>query len=110
MALLVAEMSEKQLYEAGRRMGRTLRDVAMQRRLDTSRTEDVHAALKIVEDFGWGRLEMQEARIMVTGCFLPQAIMHGYLETGLSMSLKRLDTTDDIILFELGSAIPARAT
>ena len=97
---LVSGMSDKQLYDAGKRMGRTLRDLAIQRRLDISRPENHRAALQMLEDFGWGRFMIDGEQITITGAFLPAAVVHGYLETALSTTLSKSDTVEDIIVFE----------
>ena len=101
IAELVAGMSDDELYKAGKRMGKTLRDLAMNMRLDISQPENHQAALQILEDFGWGRLQLDGERITITNVFLPSAVIHGYLETALAIHLARIDTVEDIIAFEL---------
>jgi len=100
IAELVSGMSEEKLYSAGKRMGKTLRDLAIDRRLDISQPGNHKAALQMLEDFGWGMFLMDQGRITIIGAFLPAAVIHGYLETALAITLTRIDTTEDIIVFE----------
>ena len=109
IAELVSGMSEKELYDAGRRMGKTLRDLAIGRRLDISQPENHKSALQMLEDFGWGRFVMDGSRIVISGAFLPTAVIHGYLETALSVTLCKVDTTEDIIALDLTSATTSAA-
>ena len=106
---LVAGMSEEQLYNAGKRMGKTLRDLALNRRFDISQPENCPAALQMLEDFGWGRFQMDADRITMTAAFLPSAVIHGYLETALSINLDKINTTEDIIAFEITPVASATA-
>ncbi|MGA2784896.1 MAG: hypothetical protein ABSF09_09395 [Candidatus Bathyarchaeia archaeon] len=97
---LVSGMSDKQLYDAGKRMGKTLRDLAIQRRLDISRPENYKAALQMLEDFGWGKFMIDEKQITITNAFLPAAVVHGYLEAALSTTLSKSYIVEDIIVLE----------
>jgi Arc/MetJ-type ribon-helix-helix transcriptional regulator len=101
IAELVSGMSEEELYSAGKRMGKTLKDLAIDRHLDISQPENHKVALQMLEDFGWARFLMDQGRITITGAFLPAAVIHGYLETALGITLSRIDTTEDIIVFEM---------
>jgi hypothetical protein len=101
IAELVAGMSDKELYNAGRRMGKTLKDLALDKRLDISLPENHKAALQMLEDFGWGRIVLDDKRITITGAFLPASVIHGYLETAISVGLDRVDTTEDLMVFEI---------
>lgn len=109
IARLVAGMSEEELYKAGKRMGKTLRDLALNRRLDISEPANHRAALQMLEDFGWGRFQMYDGRITITAAFLPSPIIHGYLETALAIDLTRIDTTEDIVAFEMAPFAAATA-
>jgi len=101
MKELIDGISEKGLYEAGRRMGMTLRDSALiSHRLDVTLPENHKAAVKLLEDLGWGIFKINDNQIIITDTFLPSALIHGYLETALSLDLKRVDTTEDIRVFE----------
>jgi len=101
MKELIDGMSEKGLYEAGRRMGMTLRDSALiSQRLDVTLPENHKAAVKLLEDLGWGIFKISDEHIIITDTFLPPPLIHGYLETALSLDLKRVDTTEDIRVFE----------
>lgn len=106
---LVAGMSNADLYNAGKRMGKTLKDLAMNLRLDISRPENHMAALQMLEDFGWARFAMDHERITITGAFLPAPVIHGYLESALSVALSRVETTEEIVAFEI-SAVHAVKT
>lgn len=98
---LIDGMSEKELYEAGRRMGMTLRDSALiSQRRDVTLPENHKGAIKLLEDLGWGIFKISDDRIIITDTFLPTALLHGYLETALSLDLKRVETTEDIKVFE----------
>lgn len=96
---LISAMSDTDLYNAGKRMGKTLRDSANQRRLNISLPENHKAALQMLEDFGWGNFETDETRITVTNSLFPAPLIHGYLETALSLGLHRIETTEDILFF-----------
>jgi len=100
VAELLSGLSDNELYAAGRRMGKTLKDLSIQRGLDLSRPESHTVALQMLEDFGWGRFTIDEKRITVTAPFLPAAVTQGYLETALSMTLNRVSTSEDINVFE----------
>lgn len=92
-------MSENELYEAGKRMGWTLRDSANQRRLDISLPKNHEAALGMLEDFGWGDFETEDNRITVTDCLFPAPLIQGYLETALAIRLRRIESAEDILFF-----------
>lgn len=100
MAGLLSGLAEGQLRQTGRRMGKTLRDLGTQLRIDISLPENHAAALQILEDFGWGRFTIDRDRINVTGAFVPIAVLHGYLEGALSITLTRIETTEEIAVFE----------
>jgi|SRR5208282_1379445 len=95
---LISGMSLDELYDSGKRMGKTLRDSAIERRLDLSRPENHITALQMLEDFGWGRFTIDDERITVTSSLLPAALIHGYLETALSIRLTRIETREDIVV------------
>jgi Arc/MetJ-type ribon-helix-helix transcriptional regulator len=97
---LMSRQSDSDLYDTGKRMGKTLRDVVIQRRLDPSRLEDRRKALQVIGDEGWGKFEVDQDRITVTGAIVPAPLIHGYLETALSLKLSKLDTTEDVLVFE----------
>jgi len=96
---LVSGLSKNELYEAGKRMGKTLRDCVIALKLDVSRPENHKRALQILEDEGWGSFAVDEDRITITNPIFPAPLLHGYLETALSVKLSRLDTTEDIYSF-----------
>ena len=93
-------MSETQLYEAGLRMGKTLRDWLIRRRLQATRLEDKKAALQMLEDVGWGKFSIDRDRITIVDPLLPPAIMLGYVEEGLSTNLTKISTSEDISVFQ----------
>jgi hypothetical protein len=98
---LVAEMSEPELYSAGKRMGKSLQDFAHQRGIEISNHKDRERALQILENAGWGRFVLSGDRITVNEPFFPAALIQGYLETGLSLSLKKVETTEDVVIFNV---------
>jgi hypothetical protein len=97
---LTCEMSDKQLFEAGTRMGKALRDSANGRNLDILLPENYGPALQMLEDFGWGRFNIEGSRITITGPLLPAPLMHGYLESALGTTLEQLDSVEEIQFFE----------
>jgi len=97
---LTSSILEKELYDAGKRAGKTLNELAIQRRIDRSEPWSPRALLKMLENFGWGRFAIDDKHITVTSPFLPAAVIHGYLESGLSMTLKRIETSGEIQAFE----------
>jgi predicted hydrocarbon binding protein len=98
---LLAGQSEKEMYEAGKRMGRTLKDSALvEHRLDVTRSENFETASKMLEDSGWGVFTMNGNRIVIIDSFLPPAVIHGYLEGALDLNLKRGETAEDIIVLD----------
>jgi len=106
---LLAGRSEKEMYEAGKRMGRTLKDSALvERRLDVTRSENFKAASQILEDQGWGVFTMNDSRMVIVDSFLPPAVIHGYLEGALSVNLKRVETAEDVIVLESMSVLARR--
>ena len=98
---LTREMSDKQLFEAGRRMGKALQDSAKGRNLDISLPENYKPALQMLEDFGWGRFNIEGSRITIAEPLLPAAVTHGYLETALATTLEQLDSVEEIHFFEI---------
>lgn len=108
IAELVANMSDDERYKAGKRMGKTLKDLALGLRLDITLPDNHRAALQILEDLGWAKFQLDDASITITGAFLPTAVIHGYLETALGVSLTRIDTTEDIIAFRFAPVPLAR--
>lgn len=108
IAELVVGMSEEERHNAGKRMGKTLRDLTIGRHLDVSFPENYKAALSMLEDLGWGRFMMDNNRITITESILPGTILHGYLETALGVTLNKIDTTEDVIAFEIKTALLAK--
>jgi Arc/MetJ-type ribon-helix-helix transcriptional regulator len=98
---LVCDMTDAELYDAGRRMGKTLKDHAIQLRIDISRVDNYGAALQLLEVFGWGKFAIARNRISVITPLLPTAMIHGYLESALGVGLKRVETTEDIVVFDM---------
>jgi len=101
MSELTSGLSEQELYDAGKRMGKTLKDLVIQQRWDISRTDNRRKAVQVIEEEGWGRFDIDQDRITITGAIVRAALLHGYLETALSLKLSRMDTTDDIMVFEI---------
>ena len=101
MRELLAGKSEKEMYEAGERMGRTLKDSAfVERRLDVVQSENFQATSHMLEDMGWGVFTLSDNRIVIVDSFLPSAVIHGYLERALNLNLKRVETAEDMIVLE----------
>jgi Arc/MetJ-type ribon-helix-helix transcriptional regulator len=98
---LTSEMSDRQLLEAGTRMGKALRDSAKGRNLDISLPENHKAALQMLEDFGWGGFKIEGNRITIIEPLVPAPLMHGYLEAALGTALTRLDSVEEILFFEI---------
>jgi hypothetical protein len=105
---LVSGFSEAELYNVGKLMGKTLRDCVIELRLDVSRPENHKQALQILEDEGWGKFTVDEDRITITGAIFPASLLHGYLETALSIRLSKLDTTEDICSFAKKKGVKSR--
>jgi hypothetical protein len=97
---LTSGMSGEELYGLGKRMGKTLKDTGLQRQLDISLPENYDAAVHMLRDFGWGEFVVDEKRIVVTASLLPAELIRGYLETSLGLRLARIDTKEDITVFE----------
>jgi len=100
LTALVAEMSESELYSAGKRMGKSLQDFAHQRGIDVSVEKNREKALKVLEDAGWGRFVLGSDMITVNEPFFPAELIQGYLETAMSLSLKKINTTEDVFIFK----------
>jgi hypothetical protein len=98
---LTSEMSDEQLFEAGIRMGKTLRDSAKARNLDISTPENYKSALQMLEDFGWGRFNIEGGQITIIEPLLPAPVMHGYLESALGTTLEQLDSVEEIQFFQI---------
>jgi len=101
LAELTCEMSHKQMFVAGTRMGKALHDLAKGRRLDISKPENYKSALQILEDFGWGRFDIEGNRITIVEPLFPAAVMRGYLESALAIKLKELSSVEEIQFFEI---------
>ena len=96
---LESGLSDEDLYDAGRRMGKTLRDMGIEQKIDVSLPKNHKAALRILENEGWGGFSVDDERITVTNPVFLSPLMHGYLESALSIRLSVLDTTEDILVF-----------
>ena len=107
---LTREMSDKQLFEAGRRMGKALQDSAKGRSLDISLPENYKPALQMLEDFGWGRFNIEGSRITIAEPLLPAPVTHGYLEAALGTTLERLDSVEEIQFFEITGSLRTKIT
>jgi hypothetical protein len=107
---LTREMSDKQLFEAGTRMGKALRDSAKGRKLDISLPENHKQALQMLEDFGWGRFSIEGSRITIAEPLLPAPVTHGYLEAALGTTLQQLESVEEIHFFEITGSRHARET
>jgi hypothetical protein len=97
---ILSGMSEEELYDLGKRMSKSLKDLSIQRHIDLSRPENHKAALQMLEDFGWGKFTIDERRITITAPFLPSAVFCGYLENALSIPLNKIETSEDMDVFE----------
>jgi hypothetical protein len=98
-------MSDKQMFEAGTRMGKALRDSAKGRNLDISTPENYKSALQMLEDFGWGRFNIEGSQITIVEPLLPAPIMHGYLESALGTTLEQLDSVKEIQFFQIARSL-----
>jgi Arc/MetJ-type ribon-helix-helix transcriptional regulator len=96
---LIADMSEEELYSAGKRMGKSLRDFAHQRAVDITLEKNRTKALEILENAGWGKFAINGKRVTVNEPFFPATLIQGYLESALSLTLKKIDTTEDVVIF-----------
>ena len=86
---LIGGMSDRELYQAGKRIGAALKDSMLaEYEFDPSRSENHRMMLGFLEDSGWGRFVMDKGRIIVEAPFLPPEVLHGILETALSLNLK----------------------
>jgi hypothetical protein len=100
---LLRGKAENELYETGRRMGKTLRDAALvSKGLDITLQENHKVALQMLEESGWGIFKISDTQIVITEPFLPSPLIHGYLETALSLTLKRVETSEDVSVFQKG--------
>jgi hypothetical protein len=88
LAKLVFGMSEKDQYQAGRRMGMTLKESAyVEFHFDPALPERREEALRILEQVGWGKFTIDDAKIVVEDAFVPPEMLRGYLEVALEMDL-----------------------
>lgn len=101
LAELTSEMSHKQMFDAGTRMGKALHDLAKGRNLDISKPENYKSALQILEEFGWGRFNIEASQITIVEPLLPAPVMRGYLESALAIKLKELSSVEEIQFFEI---------
>lgn len=100
---LLRGRTEEELYEIGRRMGQTLRDTALvSEGLDTTLPENHKAATQMLQVGGWGTYKVTDEQIIIAEPYLPSALIHGYLETALSLTLKRVETSEDVCVFDKG--------
>jgi hypothetical protein len=102
---LVKELTGEQLYEVGRRMGRALKELCLTNfNSDITKRENWNVAFQVLRDIcGIGSFKVSDNKIIVHNPFYPIPLLHGYLETALDVRLKRVETLEDVAIYELAA-------
>jgi hypothetical protein len=102
---LIADLNEKQLMEAGRRMGHTLKDLCLANfGARTQNPEHWKLALRIFRDMGAGVISLDNDHITISKPYHPTALLNGYLDTVLGTKLLPVRTVEDVAIFQIKRA------
>jgi len=98
---ILRTLSKEQAYEVGKRCGRTFRDCCLaDLNFDTTQRDGRKKALEILMEYGWGKFELDEHRVVVRQPFLTKEVLRGHLEVVLGTSLSTVETDEDVAIFE----------
>lgn len=99
---LIAELSEEQLMEAGRRMGHTLKDLCLANfGANTENPENWKLAFRVFQDMGTGLISQDDDQITIGRPYHSTALLGGYLETVLGAKLMPVTTVEDVAIFQI---------
>ena len=102
---LIAELNDRQLMEAGKRMGHTLKDLCLANfGARTENPENWKLAFQIFQDMGTGGISQDDDRITISKPYHPTVLLNGYLDTVLGTKLTAVKTVEDVAIFEINRA------
>jgi Arc/MetJ-type ribon-helix-helix transcriptional regulator len=106
---LTLNMSDEELYEAGKRLAQTLLDSLLATFGKNSRKPDNYQlVMELLSDIGWGKFTLLDDRIVVNSPFLQKQLLRGYLERGLGLQLRLAPTIEDVAIFEIETRLGAK--
>jgi Arc/MetJ-type ribon-helix-helix transcriptional regulator len=111
LELIVADMNDDELYQAGKRMGLILRDSMLaNENMDSMKPENYERAFALLQNTGLGSFSLSGDKIVVSRPYLPKHLLHGYLETGLGVKLRYVPTTEDLAIYSMSRGKYAKVT
>lgn len=102
LELLLADMSDEEKYEAGKRMGHTLSDSLLSNyNLPASSPKAKEVGFSILKQCGVGEFKIEGSSIIVHQPLFPKPLLQGYLESSFGLSLEVVPTSEDVAIFTI---------
>jgi len=99
--VIVQRVSNEEQPDVGRELGEFVQSFALFKNIDTAKPENWDEALRILTDFGLGKVEKTDDKVQVLHPAFSSEIMENLIETVLGVELKPMRMLLDVHLFQI---------